>query len=242
MEKLDSIGFAWSGSGPKKLTWEERLEECRDFRRKHGHLNVPDPPNPKKESEAAAAAAQNADERSFQWWCSRQRDGYRKLQAGGNPPHFDKKRMKQLDNLGFDWKAEKEYSKDSTGRPRVGGGKKNEEIYNEQVAKLRRVGNLFGDCNDWDNVEQVYPGDTKLRYWVKTQRKQYKAWKKGEYSSLSTERRLSLEAIGFDFEPRKHYAPYGSKKKEQSEERAGAAALQAAAEAAAEMEQGDVEV
>jgi hypothetical protein len=44
-----------------------------------------------------------------------------------------------------------------------------------------------------------------------------------------------LEAIGFNFEPRKHYAPYGSKKRGTSEEEAGEAAMQAAVEAAAEL-------
>ena len=150
--------------------------------------------------------------------------------------------MKQLDDLGFNW-MEKEYGKTGRGRPHlVPGAPRNDEIYSAQVAKLTRVTELYGDCNDWENIEKVCPGDTKLRYWIKTQRKQFKAWKKGEYSSLSTERRLMLEAVGFDFEPRRHYAPYGSKKKEREEEQAGAAALQAAAEASAEMEQGDVEL
>lgn len=50
-----------------------------------------------------------------------------------------------------------------------------------------------------------------------------------------------LEAVGFNFEPRKHYAPYGSKKKGASEEEAGEAAMQAAAEAAAELEEDEDE-
>jgi len=237
-QKLNSIGFAWSGNAPKKIPWEERLEECRNFRRIYGHLNVPPPPNPKKASEEESAASQTPEERSFQWWCSRQRDNYRKLQAG-KQTNFDKKRQKQLDELGFNW-MEKHYAK--PGANHLTPGKpKNEDVYNAQVAKLRRVTVLYGDCNDWKNIEKVHPEDKKLSYWIKTQRKQYKNWQRGEYSSLSTERRLMLEAIGFDFEPRKHYAPYGSKNKDKAEERAGEAALKAAAEAAAELEQDDEE-
>lgn len=233
-DKLNSIGFAWSTGAPKKLTWEERLEECRDYRRTHGHLNVPPPPKPKKADEAEAAASQTHEERSFQWWCHRQRESYRKLQTG-QKTNFDKKRQKQLDELGFNW-MEKSYGK--TGATRSTPGKpKNEDVYNEQVAKLRRVKELYGDCNDLNDIEKVCPGDKKLLYWIKTQRKQYKNWQRGEWSSLSNERRLMLEAVGFNFEPRKHYAPYGSKKKGASEEAAGKAAIQAAADAAAELEQ-----
>ena len=36
------------------------------------------------------------------------------------------------------------------------------------------------------------------------------------YTLLSDERRCMLEAVGFDFEPRQHHAPYGSKRKEAS--------------------------
>lgn len=51
-EKLDSIGFAWGGKGLVKVSWDERLEECRNFRHKHGHLSVPFPPSSKSQSEA----------------------------------------------------------------------------------------------------------------------------------------------------------------------------------------------
>lgn len=233
MEKLNSIGFVWSGPGSKKLTWEDRIEECRNYRRQHGHLNVPPPLNPKKDPDAAAA--QTDEEKSFALWCQRQRDAYRKGKAG-KQVSLDKRRQKQLDELGFDW-MEQSYPANGWGGSR--GKVPNENVYNEQVSKLQRVKDLYGDCNDVKDIEKVFPDDKKLLYWMKTQRKQYKLWKKGETSSLSTERRLMLESVGFNFTPRAHYAPYGSKKKDnaaEAEERAGAAAMQAAAEAAAELE------
>lgn len=238
-DKLNSIGFAWSGNAAKKVPWEERLEECREYRRKHGHLNVPPPPNLKREGEEEVASTLAPEERSFQLWAHRQRHQYRHLQAG-KTSNLDKKRAKQLDDLGFNW-MEESYAKSGTSDRTTPGKPMNEDVYNAQVAKLKRVKELYGDCNDWKDIEKVCPDDKKLSYWIKTQRKQYKNWKRGEWSSLTTERRLRLEAIGFDFEPRKHYAPYGSKKKGSSEEKAGEAAMQAAADAAAELDEDEEE-
>jgi hypothetical protein len=230
-DKLNSIGFAWSGNAPKKASWEERIDECREYRRKHGNLNVPPPPKPKKEGEEETEENITPEERSFLSWAHRQRLQYVQLQEG-KKTSLDNKRAKQLDDLGFNWTVE---SSIGTRRGSNLGKAMNQEIYNDQVAKLKRVKDLYGDCNDLKDIEKVCPGDKKLYYWMKTQRKQYKSWKKGEWSSLTTERRLMLETIGFNFEPRKHYAPYGSKKRGTSEEEAGEAAMQAAVEAAAEL-------
>ena len=236
-DKLNSIGFAWSTGTRQKVPWEDRLEQCRDYRRKHGHLKVPPPPNPNREGEKELAESQTPEERSFQWWCHRQRENYRKMQVG-KKTSMDKKRVKQLEELGFDWMAN-HYGK--SGASKLTPGKpKNEDVYNEQVEKLRRVKELYGDCNDLKNVEKVFPGDKKLNHWIKNQRKQYRNWQRGEWTSLTTDRRLLLESLDFNFEPRKHYAPYGSKKKEDaSEQDARAAALRAAAQAAEELEEHD---
>lgn len=230
-EKLNSIGFVWSGSGPKMVSWEDRLEECRNFRRKHGHLNVPPPPNPKKASEKEAATAQSPEERSFQSWCQRQRDNNRRFQAG-QQVNFDKKRQRQLNDMGFNWLLKKRSDNAEDGRS---GKRKDEDVYSAQIAKLQQVKELYGDCNELKNIEKAFPGDTKLYNWMKTQRKHWKNWKKGEWNSLTNERRLMLEAVGFNFEPRKHYAPPGSKKKEASEASDRAAEMADAEEVRAEI-------
>lgn len=170
MDKLNSIGFVWSGDSAKKIPWEERLEECRKYRIKHGNLDVPPPPNPKRASEEEeAAATQTPEERSFQTWAHRQRNQYRLLQAG-KKTNLDKKRAKQLDDLGFNW-MEESYGKVASNRT-TPGKPMNEDVYNAQVAKLQRVKDLYGDCNDSKNIEKVCPDDKKLQYWIKTQRKQ----------------------------------------------------------------------
>jgi hypothetical protein len=54
-EQLEEIGFVWH-TGRVRPSFEERLEECRDFRREHDHLRIPllpkcspdDPPESQK--------------------------------------------------------------------------------------------------------------------------------------------------------------------------------------------------
>lgn len=207
-------------TGTRGLSFEQRLEQCRNFRRAHGHLKVPPPPDPAKKKKAQEKGEMLPDEEglseedlNFRWWAFRQRDYYRLFQAGKKSP-MDKKRAKQLDELGFDWEA-RGYA-GATGR-----GKDYEEIYNERVQQLTRVKQLHGDCNDIRHIEKVFPEEEerkKLLSWMKNQRKYYRAWKNGKPNSLSTQRRQLLEALDFDFEPRKHYAPFGSRKQDAVEE------------------------
>lgn len=219
MDKLEAVGFMWrTGTRGIKITWEERLHQCRNFRRVHGHLDVPPPVDPVKKKKAEERGETlpedeglTEEERGFRWWSFRQRDAYRQFQAGKKSP-LDKKRIKQLDELGFDWSS-RGYAGSSGGGK--GGGKRDEETYRHRIEQLTRVRDLYGDCNDVKNIERVYAAEDErksLICWVKNQRKAYRAWKAGTYTSLSTERRQMLEAIEFNFEPRKHYAPYGSKK------------------------------
>ena len=41
MEKLNAIGFEWNAEWRSVKSWDERYEQLIDFRRKHGHCNVP---------------------------------------------------------------------------------------------------------------------------------------------------------------------------------------------------------
>ncbi len=53
----------------------------------------------------------------------------------------------------------------------------------------------------------MYPDNHPLLEWIKLIRRQYHKWTRGESTSLTDERRQILEDIGFDFNPRRHYAP-----------------------------------
>jgi Helicase associated domain len=73
IERLSKIPhFVWA-SDKGKLTFDERLEECRDFRRQHGHLCV----FPLKTTKGLPP-----QERSFRDWAHNVRCAYRKFKAG----------------------------------------------------------------------------------------------------------------------------------------------------------------
>ena len=81
---LEEMGFVWDSH---KAAWEERLNELRDFRKTHGHCNVPStydkiPP--------------------LAVWVKCQRRQY-KLFIKGEKSTMTQERIAQLDSLGFSW-------------------------------------------------------------------------------------------------------------------------------------------
>ena len=86
VERLSKIPHFSLATENQKLSFVERLEECREFRREHGHLgvyplrNIPD--MPKKE-------------RSFRWWAHNIRLAYRKFKMG-RKTHMDANKIKKL--------------------------------------------------------------------------------------------------------------------------------------------------
>jgi hypothetical protein len=211
-EKLEAAGFQWV-TGAAKPSFEDRLNECRDFRREHGHLKVPAPvKHINKEDREAQYSSK--EERSFRQWAQRQRDEYRKFNEGFKSS-LDKQRIRKLDELGFDW-GEKEHSDYRTVGNRM--KPKNEAVFDERIARLREIKDKYGDCNDIKNLKAAgHPEQSSLYQWMKAQRKAYKSLQKGRWSSLSAERIAKLQSVDFNFEPRKHYAAYGSLKAKEGE-------------------------
>jgi hypothetical protein len=201
--KLEEVGFQWN-SGIPRPTFEDRLEECRAFRRQHGHLNIP-PPVIRREEQSTY---ESKEEKSFRLWAQRQREDYRKFHEGIKTS-LDKTRIRKLDEMGFVWGSECFAEAGKNGKSKS----KNEDIYDKRIEELRRVKEQFGDCNDLKHLKAAgHPEKSSLYGWMKAQRKAWKALKRGEISSLTADRIAKLESVGFNFEPRKHYAPYGSQK------------------------------
>jgi hypothetical protein len=94
IQKLESLGFEWDCHG---ATWEGRLSELADYRKIHGHCNVPS-----KYSENTKLAT----------WVGNQRCQYRLHLEGKTSPITDF-RIQKLESLGFEWK------------PSIGRGKGN---------------------------------------------------------------------------------------------------------------------
>eukprot|EP00986_Skeletonema_menzelii_P019164 scaffold27073_cov135-Skeletonema_menzelii.AAC.1 len=104
-----------------------------------------------------------------------QRQEHTKLEDGKTSALTDE-RLERLESIGFDWAKRK---------GQVGWDTKYEELL-QYKAK-------FGNCH----VPTKFKENTALGRWVSQQRAEYKKFCKGEKSSLTTERIIRLNSIGF---------------------------------------------
>jgi hypothetical protein len=81
-----NLGFQW-GSRGANCTWKDRLSELANFRKVHGHCNVP-----KRYSENFKLGR----------WVAAQRSQY-SLHLKGKTPLLFTPRIKALERLGFEW-------------------------------------------------------------------------------------------------------------------------------------------
>jgi hypothetical protein len=84
IQELESLGFDWDCLG---ATWENRLSQLVDYRKIHGHCNVP-----QRYSENTQLAR----------WVNSQRNRY-KLHREGKPWAMTLSRIQELESLGFEW-------------------------------------------------------------------------------------------------------------------------------------------
>jgi hypothetical protein len=88
IQALESLGFEWSSRGAPCI-WEDRLSELADYRKVHGHCNVP-----QKYSENVKLGT----------WVAKQRSQYR-LHQEGKTSQMTLPRIQALIRLGFEWKT-----------------------------------------------------------------------------------------------------------------------------------------
>ena len=88
---LDALGFDWRLNSTRvkcnSKSFEERIEDLKSYKEKHGHLNV----------------RINAD-KSLAAWCSNMRYGRKSPKK--STIKLDEERMASLDALGFDWRLD----------------------------------------------------------------------------------------------------------------------------------------
>eukprot|EP00977_Amphora_coffeiformis_P023500 scaffold13479_cov166-Amphora_coffeaeformis.AAC.12 len=84
VKALEDIGFIWDSQG---AAWGERLAELQQYRREFGHSNVP------------SNFSQNPQ---LATWVKCQRRQY-KLHQEGKPSNMTPQRVRELENLGFEW-------------------------------------------------------------------------------------------------------------------------------------------
>jgi len=92
VQELEGIGFLWNVRDAR-TPWHVRLEELKEYKKKHGDCNVPN---------------NWLDNQPLSSWVSKQRQQYKlySRRAGGvsTSCHLTKERVGQLNKLGFDWR------------------------------------------------------------------------------------------------------------------------------------------
>jgi hypothetical protein len=86
IHEFESLGFEW---GVCITAWEDRLSELAEYRKIHGHCNVP-----KTYSENAKLG----------FWFTNQRGNYRLHKEGKTSP-MTTFRIQELESLGFEWRV-----------------------------------------------------------------------------------------------------------------------------------------
>jgi hypothetical protein len=101
IQELESLGFEWGGHS---AAWEYRLSELADYRKIHGHCNVP-----QKYSETTKKLGK---------WVVTQRTHYRLHREGKKSP-MTKFRIQELESLGFEWKPSVGLGKRTPKKPSI---------------------------------------------------------------------------------------------------------------------------
>ncbi|KAL3936679.1 MAG: hypothetical protein SGBAC_008051, partial [Bacillariaceae sp.] len=123
-------------------------------------------------------------------WVKRQRQEYQKLKSSGSrTSNLTTSRIEELESIGFVWHA-------------------HTVAWLEKVDELKDFKRLTGHCN----VPSNYTKNTALATWVKSQRRQYKLLVSGLSSTMSKDRYLVLQALGFVFVCRKVQTGIDSKR------------------------------
>jgi hypothetical protein len=146
---------------PSPSCWEVRLSELAEYRKKNGNCNV-------------ARNYPYSENSKLANWVNKQRTSYRLNQEGKTSP-MTLSRIKELENLGFEW--------DSRG-----------EAWENSLSKLAEYRKIYGNCN----VPYNYSENFKLANWVTTQRFQYRLHAEGKMSSMTLVRIQELESLGFE--------------------------------------------
>ena len=201
-----------------RLKWEDRLAQLRDFKSKHGHVDVP---------------RSYVKDPSLATFVCNQRQSYKRMiEAKG--PSLNNQRMQQLEALGFKWvlrhKDQREVVEDRVAESNAVSdpnsaavSKRNEtnsssltEQTPHETADLKSNEALTRRSRklDWEdglenlkefeinnghlNVPHIYAANQPLGNFVKSVRQHYKQIMKGKSSNLLTEERITeLETLGF---------------------------------------------
>jgi hypothetical protein len=210
--RLLELGFEFSVSSA--VSWEQRLEQLMDFRRKYGHVNVFEVHRQAiKENETEGSSGDGIIEREdgdnddnkgkegsssqlvendFLRWVEIQQRAYWTEWKLGKKCQLNKSRIRQLQDMGFDFGPERK-PHDKSAHKGPNHHRTDAATYSNRLEQLRQYKARHDDCL----VPREWPENPQLGSWVSSQRKQYRCLLNGKASSLTKERRLELESMGF---------------------------------------------
>jgi transposase-like protein len=176
--ELEKIGFKWRLISVL-TAWKDRLSELADYRKIHGHCNVPC-----NYSESSMLAN----------WVGTQRTQYR-LHLEGKRSRMTQPRIQELEGIGFEWRVCATSKKLSTSKPpsHVSGRQYNGASWEGRLRELADYSKEHGHCN----IPRSSSENSKLRKWVANQRNKYRLQLDGKTSSMTLSRIRELEKIGF---------------------------------------------
>ncbi|CAJ1941095.1 unnamed protein product [Cylindrotheca closterium] len=88
VKELDDLGFGWEGwSANRDDVFQTRIKEMKEFRKRHGHCNLPCP---------------YAHNPTLKSWTNGMRQKYRQYQAGEKTT-LTPEQIAELESIGFDW-------------------------------------------------------------------------------------------------------------------------------------------
>jgi len=175
MQKLNDLGFNFS-KRKEYLRWPDRLEQLRQYKLKHGHLNI------------------SVADVELGTFVARTRVEYAKYMDGNKKVGMNEERVRELTTLGFNFSAGKRRLriKDKDGQLMVARKK----TWNERFEELTKYKSEHGHC--------LVPQQAGLGEWVRKQRNNYKLLRAGNKSPMSAEMALKLTEEGFVFDASKH--------------------------------------
>jgi hypothetical protein len=215
VDRLLELGFEFSVA--TVMSWEQRLGQLMDFRRKYGHVNVfevnrqaieenviagiinnhedEDNDNHDTKSKAGTASITQLVDNTFLRWVETQQRAYWTFWKLGKKCQLNKVRIKQLEDMGFDFGPERlTHAKGRMGAHKVTDhGRTNNTAFSSRLLQLQNYKARHGDCL----VPKEWKENPQLGSWVANQRKQHRLLLNGKPTSLSKERRTELESIGF---------------------------------------------
>lgn len=175
---LQGIGFCWDSH---HASWMEHYQALIEYRKVHGHCNVPSPSSHRRKRKRKYDDATGNG--NF-------------MDDSGNKPSWKKrcyrKRNSSCNNDNVNNTKNQTHSNDESDD---GGG--------DDCCDIDFVDSRSTTGDDKNKNDRDHRGASGLAIWVKCQRRQYKLFISGDRrSTMTPERFARLEAAGFDWDPR----------------------------------------